>query len=64
MIRRLARYILRHEIESLELQARMWKQWALVQQRWREEQHGERPDHEGFRNWFFKTYPSKDDLPV
>lgn len=64
MIKKLVRWVLRHDLARARQEATMWKQWALVQQRYREEVHGETPAHEGFRAWFHETYPEKTDLPA
>ncbi len=61
MLRRLAHWVLRHElaqlraeIGALELLVAQWKHWALAQERYRAEVHAEGPMHEGFRAWFFE----------
>jgi hypothetical protein len=62
-LRRLALWVLRDELRSARSEATMWKQSALIQERYRNEVHGETPAHEGWRAWFFKTYPTKKDMP-
>ena len=71
LLRRAARWILREEILRLQREvgdlkqnATQWRCWALVQERYRIEVHGERPEtNDSFQKWFFKTYPTKDMLP-
>lgn len=61
MLKRLARWVLRRELAELEWALGAWKQWALVQERYRREVHGEQTSlHERFATWFSKTYPTKD----
>jgi hypothetical protein len=57
MIKRLARWILRHETASMHAYAEHWKRWAFIQEKYREEVYGEGPDHPGFRRWYLMQSP-------
>jgi hypothetical protein len=63
MLKRLARWVLRHELAGLQALHDQWRSWALVQERWRREAHGETPESPEFREWFFKTYSNRETLP-
>jgi hypothetical protein len=63
LVKRLALWVLRAELASARQEALSWKQSALIQERYRLEVHGESPAHEGWRAWFFATYPTKGDMP-
>jgi hypothetical protein len=63
VIKRLALWVLRRELASARQEAAQWKQSALIQERYRQEVHGEKPSHEGWRAWFLSTYPTREAMP-
>jgi hypothetical protein len=67
MLKRLARWVLRDELMVLEGQVKSWKaladQWkihALSQERYRLQVHGEGRDHKGYRDWWFREFPTRE----
>lgn len=55
MLKKLARFILRHELERTAQQAAsmlsIWKHYALLRERYSNELHEKHPDDQSFADW-------------
>jgi hypothetical protein len=67
MLRRLARWLVRDELARLRADLATlqvlhdgWKVHALSQERYRLMVHGEGRDHEGYRAWWFREFPTRE----